>query len=282
MSQLLEKAERCGIRKEQYPPDGLRTPLVLRWCAMPILHAAHRFAADAMTVDSEAALTDILSDACTQIGCNWYALSHHVDFLAAPWKGVRIHNYPEEWARWFDEQRLGLTDPVHRVSQRRVAGFLWQDMAELSAPRPEDALILRRAQQHGIYDGLTVPAHLPGEAHGSVTFAWDDAGGASTDALCFAQMIGGFAFEAARRLARPIAEWQGLRPRLTRRQIECVRWAARGKSDWSIAQILGLSEDTVREHLRHARARYAAPTRTSLVIRALFDGIISFCDVAEG
>lgn len=217
-----------------------------------------------------------------RIGCSWFALSHHVDFLAAPRKGIRIHNYPEDWARWFDERKLGLTDPVHRVSQRRVAGFLWQDMAELIAPRPEDASILQRARRHGIYDGLTIPAHLPGEAHGSVTFAWDADGSASADALCFAQMIGAFAFEAARRTARSLAEAQRPRPQLTGRQLECVRWAARGKSDWAIAQILGLSEATVREHLRHARARYAAPTRTSLAIRALFDGLISFGDVAEG
>src|SRR3546814_2947044 len=72
-----------------------------------------------------------------------------------------------------DLHKLGLVDPVHRVSQRRFAGFLWQDTAELIAPRPEDAMILQRAQRHGIYDGLTVPAHLPGEAHGSVSFAWD-------------------------------------------------------------------------------------------------------------
>lgn len=255
---------------------------MLPWVAMPILDAAHRLAANVMMVDSEAALADILYEACAQIGCNWFALSHHVDFLAAPGRGVRVHNYPEDWARWFDERRLGPTDPVHRASQRRVAGFLWQDMAELIAPRPEDALILRRAQRHGLYDGLTIPAHLPGEAHGSVSFAWDAGGAASTEALFFAQTIGGFAFEAARRIARPLAEAHGPRPRLTRRQLECVRWAARGKSDWTIAQILGLSEDTVREHLRHARARYSAPTRTSLVIRALFDGIISFGDVAEG
>lgn len=241
---------------------------------------ALRLAAEVMTAASEDALVDVLREVCTRMGCSWFALSHHVDFLAAPGKGVRVHNYPEDWARWFDERGLGACDPVHRASQRRMAGFLWHDMAKFSPPRPGDAAILARARKHGIYDGLTVPAHLPGEAHGSVSFAWKRDAGASPEALMLAQTIAPFAFEAARQFAAP--QVPANRIALTDRQIECVRWVARGKSDGVIAQIIGLSEDTISEHLKNARARYHAPSRTSLAIRALFDGVITFGDVAGG
>ena len=66
---------------------------------------------------------------------------------------------------------------------------------------------------------------------------------------------------------------------LTDRQRECVMWAARGKSDWEIARILSISEDTVGEHLRHARERYGVSKRTLVAIHALFDGTIGFLDV---
>jgi len=247
---------------------------------MPTPDAARRLAADAMSAVSEDALIDILVEACRRMGCSWFALTHHIDFLAAPGKGVRITNYPEDWRRWFDESGLGTSDPVHRASHRRMAGFLWHDMTSFSPPRPGDEAIFARARRHGIHDGLTVPAHLPGEAHGSVSFAWRQGAPASPEALVFAQMIAGFAFEAARQMSAPLEA--GARPRLTDRQIECVRWVARGKSDGVIGQILGLSEDTISEHLRNARARYDAPSRTSLAIRALFDGAISFGDVAGG
>ncbi len=233
-----------------------------------------------MMVRDASALADILTEACARLGCAWFALSHHIDFLAAPGKGVRLHNYPEDWARWFDERRLGISDPVHRASHRRAAGFLWHDMEKFSAPRAGDEDILARARRHDIWDGLTIPAHLPGEAHGSVSFGWRRGGEVSAEALMFAQTIGGFAFEAARQLAGPVSE--AARPRLTERQVECVLWVARGKSDAAIAQILALSPETVSEHLRNARARYDALSRTSLAIRALFDGVISFGDVAEG
>jgi len=56
-------------------------------------------------------------------------------------------------------------------------------------------------------------------------------------------------------------------------------WAARGKSDWEIARILGISHQTVIEHLRHARERYGVARRTLLAVHALFDGTIGFLDV---
>src|SRR3546814_6463293 len=100
---------------------------------MPTIDAAHAFALDVLRVKDKASLAALLQEACAHMGCAWFALSHHVDFLAAPERGVRIHNYPEDWACWFDERRLGLTDPVHRASQRSMAGFLWHDMTRYDA-----------------------------------------------------------------------------------------------------------------------------------------------------
>jgi len=148
---------------------------------MPTMDAAHAFALDVSHVKDRAALADLLSEACRAMGCSWFALSHHVDFLAAPDRGIRIHNYPEEWAHWFDERKLGVTDPVHRASQRSSAGFLWHDMKPLAGERREDEMILGEALRHGIGDGLTVPAHIPGDAHGSVSFAWKPGIAANAD-----------------------------------------------------------------------------------------------------
>ena len=88
-----------------------------------------------------------------------------------------------------------------------------------------------------------------------------------------------FAFEAARRLWH-VRDLPGSEvPQLTDRQRECVRWLARGKSDGEIGEILDVSEETVTKHLKLARERYGVERRTSLAIRALFDGTLSFADV---
>jgi LuxR family quorum-sensing system transcriptional regulator CciR len=69
--------------------------------------------------------------------------------------------------------------------------------------------------------------------------------------------------------------------RLTDRQRDCVVWAARGKTDWEIGRILGLSEQTVISHLAQARERYGVQNRTLLAIRALFDGTLTFTDIMK-
>lgn len=246
---------------------------------MPTIDAAHAFALDVTRVKDKAGLADLLREACADMGCSWFALSHHIDFLAAPERGVRVHNYPEDWARWFDQRRLGVTDPVHRASQRSMAGFLWHDMARYDAVRPTDSEILDEARRHGIGDGLTVPAHLPGDAHGSVSFAWKPGVAANPNALQYARMIGGPAFEAARLIANPDLARTG--PRLTDRQRDCLIWAAMGNPIWKVGRILDLSPDTVREHLRNARLRYDANGGITLTVRALYDGDISFADIAK-
>ena len=53
----------------------------------------------------------------------------------------------------------------------------------------------------------------------------------------------------------------------------------RGKSDWETGRILGITEDSVVSHLTNARERYEVPKRTMLLVRALFDGTLSFSDI---
>ncbi len=70
-------------------------------------------------------------------------------------------------------------------------------------------------------------------------------------------------------------------PVLTDRQRDCLLWAARGKSDWEISRILGVGQETVIRHLKQARERYGVSKRTSLAIRALFDGTLTFTDILK-
>ncbi|RSU59601.1 helix-turn-helix transcriptional regulator [Sphingomonas koreensis] len=71
----------------------------------------------------------------------------------------------------------------------------------------------------------------------------------------------------------------GPRPRLTDSQRDCLIRSARGDTAWESACILGIREETVVRHLKQARDRYGVEKQTSLLIRALFDGIICFADI---
>nr|WP_280173574.1 LuxR family transcriptional regulator [Allosphingosinicella indica] len=222
------------------------------------------------------ALTEIARD----MGFRYFALTHHLDVKVAASPNVRLHNYPPDWVRYFDDNALGPSDPVHRATHMTSVGFPWSELSRLIPLSARDEDILERAAARGVGEGFTVPVHVPGEAHGSCSFA--TAHGQALDAGQFAaaQLVGAFAFEAARRIAcmrRPLAE----RPMLTDRQRDCVLWAARGKSDWEIAQILGVSHETVIRHLKLARERYDVSRRSQLMAHALYDGAIGFADIFD-
>jgi DNA-binding response OmpR family regulator len=55
---------------------------------------------------------------------------------------------------------------------------------------------------------------------------------------------------------------------LNDREVECLTWAARGKTSTEIAQILDLTKRTVDFHIDNARGKLGATTRTEAVIKA--------------
>ena len=102
------------------------------------------------------------------------------------------------------------------------------------------------------------------------------------DNLPAAQALGAFAFEKARRLLhrhrQPSEEYVIPAP-LTERQRDCLLFAARGKSDSVIAQLLDIRPRTVNEHMEAAKRRYSVATRSQLIVRALFCSEICFSEV---
>lgn len=213
-----------------------------------------------------------------EMGFRYFALTHHLDIPRTPQPAIRLDNYPPAWVEYFDGQRLGPSDPVHRASQLTNVGFSWSRLPDMVDLSPRDLEILKRSRRAGIGEGFTVPAHIPGESAGSCSFATAWGQEIRVEWLPLTQLVGAFAFAGARQLSG-MRKLMADRPRLTDRQRDCIYWASRGKSDWEIAQILGLSHDTVIQHLKQARERYGVGKRAQLTVHALFDGTLSFVDV---
>lgn len=68
----------------------------------------------------------------------------------------------------------------------------------------------------------------------------------------------------------------GDRPRgpLTRREGEVVRRIAFGETSAEIGEKLGISEETVRTHVRNAMTKLGARSRAHLVAKALTGGLV--------
>ncbi|MEG3126063.1 helix-turn-helix transcriptional regulator [Sphingomonas sp. GB1N7] len=248
---------------------------------MPRLAIAEAFLECAKKATSQDQLNDALLQCSADIKIRYFALLHHVDFALANSEVIRLHNYPSSWQGWFDENKLGTSDPILRASHSASIGFAWSAVPRMIKLTAKDQSVLSQAKIVGIGDGFTVPAHVPGEINGSCSFAVMAGEEFPTQLYAIAQLIGGFAFEAARRISHSRDIWTEGRATLTDRQVDCVLWAARGKTDYEISVILGISHETVIQHLKMARERYGVQKRTMLAVRALFDGLISFSDILK-
>lgn len=61
---------------------------------------------------------------------------------------------------------------------------------------------------------------------------------------------------------------------LSEREVEVLRWVARGNANKRVASLLGISEDTVKAHMKSILAKLHANDRTHAVTIALKRGII--------
>ena len=71
-----------------------------------------------------------------------------------------------------------------------------------------------------------------------------------------------------------LSESRAARPALSPREREVLTWAARGKSAWETATILGITSRTVDKHIQTAFRKLGATNRTHAVAIALRERLI--------
>lgn len=68
---------------------------------------------------------------------------------------------------------------------------------------------------------------------------------------------------------------------LTPREVDCLKWAARGKTDGEIAEILSIARWTVVTYLQNAKIKLGCANRTSAVAVAMSLGVIPMPDTSH-
>lgn len=229
------------------------------------------------TADDLRRIMEAITD---EMGFRSYALFQHVRQFS--WTNTRllaISNYSRGWLESFFEQKMTAEDPVLLASYRTSVGFRFDEIPSLINLTDRHRQILDAGRREGIGDGFCVPAHVPGETNGICTFVVPQGAALPEKNLPMAQLVGSFAYESARQIQLSGAKIVVSRPTLTPRQLECIVLIGRGKTDWEIANILGLHEQTVTDHVNAARARCGVSRRTELVVHALYNGDLSFNDI---
>lgn len=85
--------------------------------------------------------------------------------------------------------------------------------------------------------------------------------------------------EASSAIADALKHAGGGEERLSPMQREALLWAARGKTVSETAQILGLTQHTIRTHCQIARGKLRAVNIVQAVVSALALGVIGLEDI---
>lgn len=184
-----------------------------------------------------------------------------------------IHvTYPEAWVEHYWQQNFFAVDPVLHQGFRTLLPLDW---STLDRAHPRARLMFDRAQEFGVgHRGLTFPIRGPrGErALFSVTSnaserEWSDF---SRSMLGELQILAFHVHDMIMRVNGVSAE----APKLSKREIECLVWIGNGKTMADVADILSLSERTVRFHCDTARHKLGSLHIAQAVGRAVYMGII--------
>lgn len=246
-----------------------------RW-QMGALERLNGFVAAATRLDTVPALKEAVRVAIVELGFDRFAYL----ILRRPRKmSGRLYfgTYPVAWATYYSDRQLTLHDPTVRHAFDAMQPFLWDDVTRTKGNHDSDMLVFGPAADAGLRSGAAVPIHGPFGGVALLTVS-KDCPEAAFQAL-FAehrfdlQIIAYAAHDAVLRLAAPQPNDRPVH--LTRRQKEVLLWTIHGKTNWEIGEILIISEDTVRQHLRMICRLLGATNRTQAATIAVNRQLIS-------
>ncbi|WP_375454127.1 LuxR family transcriptional regulator [uncultured Methylobacterium sp.] len=186
-----------------------------------------------------------------------------------------ISGWPPEWERRYQDRRYMHVDPVIRHIRGTADPFLWQEAAE-AVGTPQGTVVFDEARAYGLHAGLCVPFHQIDGGEAGVSFGGDRYA-PTPDERAGLHLVAIYAMSCAKAILRREGEADGkdeAPPPLTGREMECLKWAADGKSAWDIGVILSISSRTVEQHLASAARKLDAVSRAQCVAEAIRRGLI--------
>lgn len=197
------------------------------------------------------------------------------DSRGQPFAETLFHWVDPELKYWNDH-RFALTAPFVTALRYTSEPFYFHDGCFASwRPSPRlSAIDVRSPETAAIGSAIVAPVYLPAGVVGGVVWASPDR--RPDTPTTYARWSADLQNVALRFLAlcHDVSAPAPKPAQLTRREVQCLKWAASGKSDGEIAQIVGISMPTVRFHVRNAAAKLGAPGRAQAIHRAATLGYI--------
>lgn len=182
---------------------------------------------------------------------------------------------PAAQAMWWKDTRLALHSPLAKACRYESEPF-WANADGFRTRQPNrylPAIDLANFEKRALTNAaIVIPVHLPFGQIGMAAFGVQDRNRtelaeeyeahADTLMLLAHRFIAGYAKITRGRQTMPAD------CKLTKREVECLRWAAVGKTDREISLILSRSHATVRFHIQNAGDKLDAVNRSQTIFKA--------------
>ena len=182
-------------------------------------------------------------------------------------------NFPKVWQERYVERRYDKVDPLVQLGMR---GFLPIDWADVRRDSKKTQEFFGEAQDCGLFrNGIGIP--IRDQKNRTAVFSVNTEMGPSEWKLFIRSHISditymGFLFHSAFAARHEMTCQHG--ETLSNREKLTLEWAARGKTSWETAQILGLSVRTVDFHVKNSMRKLLAANKTQAVAIAVRENMI--------
>jgi len=183
-----------------------------------------------------------------------------------------LHRWPQEWAVRYATRRYVAVDPTIQRLRMSPEPFFWSDLEPLITNNPKAQHFMDEAGEFSLNDGVSLSLQTLDKQ--IVLFS---AAGQHIDKGPETQGV--LMLMANYAIGRAITiKQEGTASKqivLTAREREALQWAAEGKNDWEIGEVMNISEHGADKHMRSIRAKLGAINRTQAVAEAIRRGLIA-------
>jgi LuxR family transcriptional regulator, quorum-sensing system regulator BjaR1 len=181
--------------------------------------------------------------------------------------------WPKEWLNRYVSRGYARKDSIILRAKSNAAPFFWNELAPIIDADPAARLVMEEAREFNLVRGFTaaIPT-LDGQTAGF------NVGGRhfeiDPDRRGQLTLIASYAIGRAIALQQESSN-QIKKVTLSPREREALQWAAEGKADWEIGEVMNISEHGADKHMRSVRVKLGAISRTQAVAEAIRRGLIA-------
>lgn len=182
---------------------------------------------------------------------------------------VLLNGWPEDWFSRYMGRGYIDSDPVILNLYSTINPFTWKMAGRNLSPNSKAVQICNEAATYGLNDGFAIPIYSRGGQHSGVSFGTDRLDMTDRERAAL-HLVGIYAHNRSRELLTGSGNKAVEKiMRLSKRELECLRWIAAGKTSWEIGEILTLSSRTVEHYIASACRKLDTVTRAQAVAVAV-------------